>query len=143
MNYSGSEVDLADDKVGGTQIPQVQILVFESDSPQQHLLGFELSWGNYSHSGTNLYHLTFVRRSEGFRQTEANLKPLLIWCSPGRWRSSFTNEKELFGNFGLGWRNTLLFENGHLQNEDSHELGILSMSTPVYPPFPRSVRISL
>ena len=62
-------------KLGGTQIPQVQILVFESDSPQQHLLGFELSWGNYSHSGTNLYHLTFVRRSEGFQQTEANL----IW----------------------------------------------------------------
>ena len=74
-------MDLANDKVGGMQILQVQILVFESDSLQPHLLGFELSGGDYSHSGTNLYHLTFVRRSEGFQQTEANLKPLLIWCS--------------------------------------------------------------
>ena len=52
-DYTGSEVDLANDKVDGTQISQVQSLVFESDSPQAHLLGFELSWGNYSHSGTN------------------------------------------------------------------------------------------
>ena len=73
-------MDLANDKVGGTQILQVQILVFESDSLQPHLLGFELSGGDYSHSGTNLYHHTFVRRSVGFKQTEANLKPLLIWC---------------------------------------------------------------
>ena len=50
---TGSEVDLVDDKVGGTQITRVQILVFESDSPQPHLLGFELSSGNYSDIGTN------------------------------------------------------------------------------------------